>query len=57
VRADIPNGKHRGAHTGRIAIRFRPSFRLGAIDVHPDQLTIVQRADGYAYAFGETFVM
>ncbi|MBV8382673.1 MAG: RRXRR domain-containing protein, partial [Planctomycetaceae bacterium] len=57
VRADIPNGKHRGTHVGRIAIRFRPSFRLGAIDVHPDRLTVVQRADGYGYSFGETVVL
>ncbi len=26
VRADIPNGKHRGTHVGRITIRHRPSF-------------------------------
>ena len=57
VRADIPDGKHRGTHTGRIAIRHKPSFRMRAIDVHPDQLTIVQRADGYAYAFGEPFAV
>jgi len=54
VRAVIPNGKHRGTHTGRIAIRHRPSFRMGAIDVHPDRLTVVYRADGYAYSFGKT---
>jgi 5-methylcytosine-specific restriction endonuclease McrA len=55
VRAVIPNGKHRGTHTGRIAIRHRPSFRMGAIDVHPDRLAVVYRADGYAYSLGETF--
>ena len=53
VRAEIPTGINRGTHTGRIAIRFRPSFRLGAIDVHPDRLHTVHRADGYNYAFGE----
>jgi 5-methylcytosine-specific restriction endonuclease McrA len=57
VRAEIPNGKHRGVHTGRIAIRHKPSFRLGAIDVHPDQLTIVQHADGYNYSLGETIIV
>ena len=57
VRADIPNGKHRGTHTDRIAIRHRPSFRMGAIDVHPDRLQTVHRADGYAYSFGKTFVV
>ncbi len=54
VRAEILNGKDRGTHTGRIAIRFRPSFRMGAIDVHPDLLQTVHRADGYNYTFGET---
>ena len=28
VRAKIPQRKYEGIHTGRIAIRFRPSFRL-----------------------------
>ncbi|MBV8384847.1 MAG: HNH endonuclease [Planctomycetaceae bacterium] len=53
--ADIPKGKFAGVHVGRIAIRFRPSFRLGAIDVHPDRLVVVHRADGYAYSLGEIF--
>ncbi len=55
VRAEIPNGKHHGTHVGRIALRHRPSFRLGAIDVHPDRLTVVHRADGYAYSLGGAF--
>lgn len=64
VRAAIPNGKHRGTHVGRIAIRHRPSFRLcpagasagiGVIDVHPDRLSIIHRADGYAYSLGKVF--
>jgi HNH endonuclease len=63
VRAEIPDGKHRGTHVGRIAIRHRPSFRLcpaglpagvRAIDVHPDRLSVVHRADGYGYSFGAT---
>ena len=55
VRAVIARGKHAGTHTGRIAIRFRPSFSLKAknankpFDVHPKHLTILQRSDGYAY--------
>lgn len=49
VRALIPGGKHKGIHVGRIAIRQRPSFRLGKLDVHPKYLTLLQRADGYAY--------
>jgi 5-methylcytosine-specific restriction endonuclease McrA len=54
VHAAIPNGKHRGTYVGRIVIRHRPSFRLGTIDVHPDRLSVVQCADGYNYALGET---
>jgi hypothetical protein len=30
---------------------------MGAIDVHPDKLTAVQRADGYNSSLGETFVV
>ena len=51
VRADIPNGKHRGTQTGRIAIRHRPSFRTGAIGVHPDRLAVVQHTYVYNYSF------
>ena len=50
VRAVVPNGKYRGVHVGRVTIRTRPSFRLNGIDVHPRTLTLLQRADGYAYA-------
>ena len=53
VRADIPNGKFAGVHTGRVAIRFRPSFRLNGFDVHPKYLKIVQYADGYEYSLTE----
>ncbi len=50
VRAVILTGKYTGRHSGRIAIRFRPSFRLnGQIDVHPRYLTRLHRADGYDY--------
>ncbi|NLJ24657.1 MAG: HNH endonuclease, partial [Firmicutes bacterium] len=49
VRAKIPQGKYEGIHTGRIAIRFRPSFRLNGFDVHPKYLTILHRGDGYGY--------
>jgi 5-methylcytosine-specific restriction endonuclease McrA len=49
VMADIPRGRHAGVHTGRIAIRFRPSFRLSGFDVHPKYLTILHRSDGYEY--------
>ena len=54
VRAVIPHRNHRGTYTGHIAIRNRPSFRLGSIDVHPDRLHVVHRADGFCYSLGET---
>ncbi|NTW02543.1 MAG: HNH endonuclease, partial [Oscillochloris sp.] len=51
ARAVIATGKYAGTHVGRVAIRFRPSFRLdGRFDVHPKYLTRIQRADGYQYA-------
>ena len=49
VKAVIPKGKYAGTHTGRIAIRYRPSFKLNGFDVHPNNLRIIHKADGYAY--------
>ena len=53
VRADIPSGKFAGSYTGRIAIRFRPSFVLQLLnrkfDVHPKYLKTIHRSDGYEY--------
>jgi 5-methylcytosine-specific restriction endonuclease McrA len=54
VRAVVPRGKYAGVYLGRIAIRFRPSFRLGRLDVHPKYLTRLHRADGYDYRAGGT---
>ncbi len=55
VSASIPKGKFAGQYTGRIAIRFRPSFVLQLpdkkFDVHPKYLTHIHRNDGYNYAF------
>lgn len=51
VRAEIPQGKYKGVHTGRIAVRFRPSFRLNGFDVHPKYLTMLHRGDGYGYGY------
>jgi len=51
VNAVIPKGKYKGMHTGRVAIRFRPSFKLNGFDVHTKYLRIIHRADGYAYEF------
>ncbi|EFH86012.1 RNA-guided endonuclease IscB [Ktedonobacter racemifer] len=39
----------KGTYEGRIAIRHRPSFRLGKVDIHPKYMRCVQRADGYEY--------
>ncbi len=49
VKAVIKKGKYAGVHLGRVAIRFRPSFRLNGFDVHPKYLTLLQKADGYTY--------
>lgn len=53
IRADIPSGKFAGSYTGRIAIRFRPSFVLQLLnrkfDVHPKYLKTIHRSDGYEY--------
>jgi hypothetical protein len=49
VHAVIPTGNHAGVPRGRIAIRFRPSFRLEGRDVHPKYLMCLHRADGYSY--------
>ncbi len=55
VSASIPQGKFAGQYTGRIAIRFRPSFALQLpnkkFDVHPKYLTHIHQNDGYNYAF------
>ncbi len=42
----------KGIYQGRIAIRHRPSFRLGKFDIHTKYLRRVQRADGYQYEKG-----
>ena len=52
VKAKIPRGKSIGTHIGRIAIRYRPSFRLNGFDVHPKYLTILHHSDGYSYEKG-----
>jgi hypothetical protein len=54
VRAVVPRGKYAGVLTGRIALRFRPSFRLSLVDVHPKYLTRLHLSDGYDYRAGGT---
>jgi hypothetical protein len=39
----------KGTFQGRIAIRYRPSFRLGKGDIHPKYMRRVHRVDGYEY--------
>ena len=56
VRASILKGKFSGNYVGRIAIRFRPCFRLSTaghkpFDVHPKYLQTIHKSDGYEYAF------
>lgn len=57
VKADIRSGKYAGKYTGRIAIRFRPSFMLllpdRRFDVHPKYLTTIHSSDGYEYNFSK----
>ena len=54
VKADVKTKKYTGVYTGRIAIRFRPSFKLTSggksFDVHPKCLKTIHKADGYEYA-------
>jgi 5-methylcytosine-specific restriction endonuclease McrA len=40
----------KGTYEGRIAIRHRPSFRIGKVDIHPKYMRRLHRADGYEYA-------
>jgi 5-methylcytosine-specific restriction endonuclease McrA len=52
VQAEMPNGKHAGRYTGRVAIRERGVFRLttvrGSFDVNHRYCRLIQRADGYS---------
>lgn len=54
VKANVLTGKYAGTYTGRIAIRFKPSFKLTTggkgFDVHPKYLKTIHKADGYEYA-------
>jgi 5-methylcytosine-specific restriction endonuclease McrA len=53
VKANVLTGKYAGTYTGRIAIRFKPSFKLTtrgkSFDVHPKYLKTIHKADGYEY--------
>ena len=54
VKASIPKGRSTRRHIGRIAIRYRPAFRLNGFNVHPKYLKTIHHADGYAYQKGAT---
>jgi 5-methylcytosine-specific restriction endonuclease McrA len=50
VRADVPKGRHRGIHRGRVAVRASRSFRVGKTDgISWRSSQLLQRADGYDY--------
>ncbi|MFE1954166.1 RNA-guided endonuclease IscB [Streptomyces sp. NPDC059524] len=55
VRATVPDGKWAGIHTGRISVRARGQHSLatpqGRINVSYRCLSLLQRGDGYGYAF------
>lgn len=51
VRAIVPIGKSAGIHIGRVSIRARGSFRVGAHgDINHRYCTLLQRQDGYAHS-------
>jgi hypothetical protein len=55
VRAVVPNGKRRGTHLGRVAVRARGSFNVltksGIVpDISYRYCRILQQADGYSYS-------
>jgi 5-methylcytosine-specific restriction endonuclease McrA len=56
VRADVPKGKHKGVHLGRVTVRARAPFRLGLADIHPKHLQILQQHDGYSYQQGDAAI-
>jgi hypothetical protein len=57
VRAVMPKGKHAGMHVGRAAVRAKGQFAVYAqgkrIDVIWKHCRVLQRADGYRYAWRE----
>ena len=56
VRAAVPAGKNTGTHVGRVAVRASGSFNIqtagGVVQgIHHRHCRILQRGDGYGYAF------
>jgi hypothetical protein len=61
VRAVVPNGKRRGTHLGRVAVRARGSFNVltksGLVpDISYRYCRILQQADGYSYQLGQAAI-
>jgi hypothetical protein len=59
VRAEVPGGKHAGVHVGRVAVRAEGSFAIKTAARKVDGIShcychLLQRADGYSYAFRPT---
>ena len=50
VKAIVPNGKQAGTHVGRVAVRTKGTFRVGATDgIVYRHCRLLQRVDGYDY--------
>ena len=55
MKAVVPKGKLQGTHIGRVTTRVKPNFCVGEIDgIHPKHITLLQRNNGYAYAYAKT---
>ena len=55
VKAIVPKGKLHGTHIGRVTTRVKPNFCVGEADgIHPRHITLLQRNNGYAYAYAKT---
>ena len=56
VRAEVPAGKRAGVHVGRVAVRRTGAFNIQTQDATVQGISyrhcrVLQRADGYGYAF------
>lgn len=50
VRANVPQGKYAGVHTGRVAVRSSGSFTVAGATVSHKYVTVLQCSDGYDYS-------
>ena len=52
VKAVVPDGKKKGMHVGRVAVRTKGTFRVGSIDgIAYRHCQLIQRTDGYDYQY------